>query len=221
MEEFKPLTLERRKDKPWRLLPRKAKDAQAAQSEERAFERLRRALLFGKKEGAKPFPWRSLSVRNLLIAGCAVFVLLAAYLNLRFAQSDVGQQEPVAQADSPQVEVGEDYFAVAVINRSRVRDEAIDMYQALADDSSASQTSREEAYASMNALVDRSAAEVDIENRVKAKGFSNCVAILEGDRASIIVQADGLTDSQVAQITEIVYVEAGIIPQNLTITEKV
>ncbi|MBR6530351.1 MAG: SpoIIIAH-like family protein, partial [Clostridia bacterium] len=51
--------------------------------------------------------------------------------------------------------------------------------------------------------------------------FANCVAILEDDRASIIVQSDGLTDAEVAQITEIVYLEAGVIPQNLTITERV
>lgn len=180
-----------------------------------------RLLGAGEGEEWRPFPWKSLSVRNLLIAGCAVLILLAVYLNLRFAQGTDVTDPPLVSTPSSTETDADDYFAVAVINRTRVRDEAIDMYQALADDVSASQVTRDEAYASMNALFDRTAAEVDIENRIKAKGFANCVAILEDDRASIIVQSDGLTDAEVAQITEIVYLEAGVIPQNLTITERV
>ena len=176
--------------------------------------------LFCDRAG-KTFSWKSVSVRNVLIAGSAVLILLAAYLNLRFAGKTLPQtEEPMAEPGSAEVS-DDDYFAVAVINRSRVRDEAIDMYQALADDVAASQNTREEAYASMNALVDRTAMEVDIENRVRAKGFSNCVAVLEDDRANVIVQSAGLTDAEVAQITEIVYLSAGVIPQNLTITERV
>ena len=189
----------------------------------RAVEKLKEKML-PKKASFQSFPWKSLSVRNLLIGACAVIILLAAYLNLRFVQDKDDlplTDDVVTEGAGTAADAKEDYFAVAVINRTRVRDEAIDMYQAMADDEAASATSRDQAYASMNALVDRTAAEVDIENRIKAKGFENCVAILEEDRANIIVQAQELTDAQVAQITEIVYLEAGVIPQNLTITEKV
>ncbi|MBQ2730716.1 MAG: SpoIIIAH-like family protein [Clostridia bacterium] len=221
MEELKKLTVEPNQKKKRNLLPAKTKREKDGEKQgQLSFSKLRERLLGEKKAGFAPFPWKSLSVRNLLIAGCAVLILLAAYLNLRFAQTQP-EEPPLVSTPGSADSAEDDYFAVAVINRSRVRDEAIDMYQALADDEAASTTSREEAYASMNALVDRTAAEVDIENRVKAKGFSNCVAVLEGDRASIIVQSDGLTDAEVAQITEIVYLEAGVIPQNLTITEKV
>lgn len=216
MEELQAVTIQKEGRRPFALLGQGKGGARGALS------RLRARFAAEEKEGVRPFPWSSLSVKNLLIAGCAVLILLAAYLNLRFAQDAQLPGEDSLVTTPGSAETGEDdYFAVAVINRSRVRDEAIDMYQALADDAAASQNSRDEAYASMNALVDRTASEVDIENRIKAKGFSNCVAILEGDRANVIVQATGLTDAQVAQITEIVYLEAGVIPQNLTITEKV
>lgn len=217
MEELQKLSVKGREKRLLGLLSGKSQGRVKS-----AFEKWGR-LLKGEKETCKPFPWRSLSAKNLLVAGCAVLILLAAYLNLRFAQ-DTGMpqaEDPTVSTPGSVAAEEDDYFAVAVINRSRVRDEAIDMYQALADDEAASVTTREEAYASMNALVDRTAAEVDIENRVKAKGFDNCVAILEGDRANVIVQTDSLTDAEVAQITEIVYLEAGVIPQNLTITEKV
>lgn len=218
MEQLETLSIRRERITP-KQLPGKSRPAGKGRA---ALDKLRERLIPASKEECRPFPWKSLSVRNLLIASSAVLILLAAYLNLRFAQGTAtGEETPPLASGEETVSTEDDYFAVAVINRSRVRDEAIDMYQTVADDESASQTSREEAYASMNALVDQSAAEVDIENRIKAKGFSNCVAILEDGRANVIVQSEGLTEAEVAQITEIVYLEAGVIPQNLTITEKV
>ena len=53
-----------------------------------------------------------------------------------------------------------------------------------------------------------------------AKGFEECVAIISGDNASIIVKSDGLLPNEVAQITEIVYEQAGILPTNMNIVEK-
>ena len=182
-----------------------------------------RGKLREKTHGWKPFPWKAFSVRNLLIAGCAVLILLAAYLNLRFAEPGVlseGEPTEVLDASAEQSAAEDDYFAIAVINRQRARDEAIDMYQTVADDTAATESSRSAAYASMNELVDRSAVEIDVENQIKAKGFANCVAIVDNDRANVIVETDGLSQSEVAQITEIVYLKTGIPPQNLTITEK-
>lgn len=183
---------------------------------------LKKKLEEKREEGWKPHPWKSLPVKNLLVAGCAVLILLAAYLNLRFAGSEgAGEKVPLVGQQAEQASDSDDYFAIAVINRTRAREEALDMYRSLADDQTASEATRQEAYAAMNALVDRSAVEVDIENAVRAKGFENCVAVLEGERANVIVQSAGLSEKQLAQITEIVYLQAGVIPQNLTVTEMV
>lgn len=224
MQELETLSIRSTRGGKRKLLTAGDADGEAG-GWKKAWENVRQRFLSGEKEGYKPFPWKSLSMRNLLIAASAVLILLAAYLNLRFAQDAGGgtgeDTPPLLSQTGTESTTQDDYFAVAVINRSRVRDEAIDMYQAVADDAAATQTSRDEAYASMNALVDQTAAEVDIENSIKAKGFANCVAILDGGRANIIVETSGLTDAEVAQITEIVYLQAGIIPQNLTITEKV
>jgi hypothetical protein len=63
-------------------------------------------------------------------------------------------------------------------------------------------------------------AEANIEELIKAKGFEDCVAVINGELASIIVRSDGLLPSEIAQITEIVYEQAGILPTNLNIVEK-
>jgi stage III sporulation protein AH len=63
-------------------------------------------------------------------------------------------------------------------------------------------------------------AEANIETLIKSKGFEQCVAVINGDAASIVVKSDGLIASQISQINEIVYEQAGISPMNITIIQK-
>ena len=72
----------------------------------------------------------------------------------------------------------------------------------------------------INKLATIMATEANIETLVKAKGFEECVAIINQDTANIVVSSEGLTPGEVAQIKEIVYEQAGIIPANIKIVEK-
>ena len=62
--------------------------------------------------------------------------------------------------------------------------------------------------------------EANIESLVMAKGFENCLAVINGDTISVIVETDGLLANQVAQIKEIVFSETGISPVGIKIIEK-
>ena len=63
--------------------------------------------------------------------------------------------------------------------------------------------------------------ESNVEALVKAKGFEACVAVLSGDKISVIVRSDEqLTAGQVAQINEIVYSQTGIAPSGVNIIQK-
>jgi hypothetical protein len=62
--------------------------------------------------------------------------------------------------------------------------------------------------------------EANIETLIMAKGFDKCVAVINGDSARIVVSGTQLTQAQIAQINEIVYEQANILPVNVTITEK-
>ncbi|MBQ3616480.1 MAG: SpoIIIAH-like family protein, partial [Anaerotignum sp.] len=50
--------------------------------------------------------------------------------------------------------------------------------------------------------------------------FSQCIAVISNENCNVIVESDGLAPGEVAQITEIVYEQAGIHPTNLKIVEK-
>ena len=59
-----------------------------------------------------------------------------------------------------------------------------------------------------------------IETLVKAKGFEECIAVINDGTATVIVKTDDLLASEVAQINEIVYEQSGILPTGLKIIEK-
>jgi stage III sporulation protein AH len=62
--------------------------------------------------------------------------------------------------------------------------------------------------------------EANIETLIIAKGFENCVAVISGDKANIVVKSESLLPAQISQINEIVYDQAGILPVNINITER-
>ena len=62
--------------------------------------------------------------------------------------------------------------------------------------------------------------ESNIETLIKAKGFEECVAVINGEKANVIVKSEGLRPNDLSQILEIVYLQAGILPENVTIMEK-
>ena len=62
--------------------------------------------------------------------------------------------------------------------------------------------------------------EANIESLIKAKGFEECVTVINGDKATVVVKSEGLKPNQLSQILEIVYLQAGVLPANVTITEK-
>ena len=76
--------------------------------------------------------------------------------------------------------------------------------------------------AQISAIAETIEAESNIETLVKSCGFEKCLAVINGESASVIVSAGeaGLAPGGVAQITAIVYEQAGILPANLTIIEK-
>ena len=63
--------------------------------------------------------------------------------------------------------------------------------------------------------------EANIETLIKADGYAQCVAVINGDSASVVVSSEVALDAaRVATITGIVYEQAGILPANLTVKQK-
>lgn len=112
-----------------------------------------------------------------------------------------------------------DFFAMAIINRTQVRDSALEVLRTIADSPDAMPDQKESALISIAAIADEMSAEANIETLIRAKGISDCVAVISGKTCSVIVNSAGLVPEELTQITDIVYEQAGIPVENITVVE--
>lgn len=171
--------------------------------------------------------------RNLIVMGSVLLIGGAVWLNWAlfssagdsdydpsYYTSGNAQGESNNGSDANTQNDEESYFAMAEIDRTRARDEAIEVLNQITASEDASEEARTEAYAAIEQMAQDIENEANIETLLKAKGFEECVTVISDSAATVIVRSDGLLPSQLAQITEIVYEQAGIEPAGITIIEK-
>ena len=185
------------------------------------------------KESFKDF-CQKVGKRNFVIAGAVLVIAVAIVINFAvFSSADkdggydydqsVGMNgntvttAPDLDTSKP---TGDSYFSSVQLNRQRTRDEAIEVLQSVVDNQSSTETAKNEALAEINKLAGVMETEANIETLIIAKGFEECVAVLSGSNASIVVKSEGLIPAEISQINEIVYQQAGILPVNITIIER-
>ena len=172
--------------------------------------------------------------RNLT-AACAVLLLGGAvFLNWRLFSPDpeavptgktyylAGQTSAEVPGGAEEVgaKAGDSYFASAAVSRQRSRDEALEVLRLIVDNKEAVSESRSAAMTQMEQIAAEIAAESNIETLVRAKGFEECVAVVNSGCCTVIVKAEDLLPNEIAQIQEIVYEQAGILPSGVKLIEQ-
>ena len=165
---------------------------------------------------------------------CAVILVgFAVMLNLiLFNGEETGKKSNLAidmdalsvgdsgEKADPSYEAVYNYFEAMQLSRQQARDQAMEVLLSVAESSTAVEDMKNEALDSIAQIARDIECESNIETLILSKGFTQCVAVVNGDTASIIVKSEGLLPSEVAQISEIVYEQTGILPTNLKIIEK-
>ena len=174
--------------------------------------------------------------KNVVI-GCSVLLIgVAAALNFVLYgggeksgydySSSVGMTKAniVGNKDNTSAGAEEDdsaaYFATSQINRQRARDEAMEVLQGVVENESVDAEAKEKALAEIHQIAADMENESNIETLVVSKGFDQCVAVVSGGTANVIVKGEELLDTQISQINEIVYDLTGILPENIKIIRK-
>ncbi|MBQ8743356.1 MAG: SpoIIIAH-like family protein [Clostridia bacterium] len=169
--------------------------------------------------------------RNIAIICTLVLVAGAIYLNW-ILFSDNGDYKPDSYVSGEEnnqsngnnqsnAQTKDDgYFALAIIDRAEARAEALEVLASITVSEQATEEAKENAYSEMAKIAEEIECEANIETLVKAKGFEDCVVVISSGKASVIVSGQNLLVSEVAQIKEIVYSQANISPENITIIEK-
>ena len=140
--------------------------------------------------------------------------------NQKGNDSKADQNQSSADGDAANQYEGGSYFAEAALSRRRARDEAIDVLQLVISNDEALEEAKSVAMAEITQIAAEIENESNIESLITAKGFEECVAVINGSSCSVIVRTDDLLPNELVQIREIVYEQAGILPENLTIIEK-
>lgn len=187
--------------------------------------------------------------RNAVVAAIVLFVCVAVYLNWSYNKetggtADTGKtlgqatlvdgktNDPLlggttasGGAQSPLTNDSETttgYFDAARLNRQQSRDNALSLLQQAAGAEDADQTMKDEANTSIQTMASLTVNEAQIENLVTAKGYADCVAFIGDKSASVVVAKtgeDGLTDADVAKISEIVTEQTGFSASQIKIIE--
>ena len=196
-----------------------------------------------KWESVKAF-FEKIGKRNLMIAGAVMLIGVAVVLNWVFFSSGDGGDGFTYDASAGMstnygttmttTSVGEDtakptdapndadsYFSSVEISRQRARDEALEVLNAVVDNDEADEAVKAEALKEIQTIAKEMAQESNIESLLMSKGFEQCVAVISGNNANIVVKNEGqLQAAQLAQINAVVYEQAGIEPVNITIVAK-
>ena len=174
--------------------------------------------------------------RNAVIATVLLFICAGVYLNWSYnnrqktpdltdtlnAEQVMGetslQLNDAAEPVSLEETSTDDYFAQVRLSRQSSRDSAVELLeQTIAYDEgtavgdTASQT--------LNRIVGTALSEAQIESLIIAKGFSDCLVYIDGDRVDAVIKTGGLLKEEVAQIKDILVEETGAAADDISITE--
>lgn len=169
--------------------------------------------------------------KHLVLASLIAVLGVAVYLNWAFTRTDVSVLETSAgSADGSAVHYGDvqqvdasaspaAYFEEARLNRSVARDKTLAQLEDLIANDDITSEDKKSAVEQATALAMDVAAENRIENLVLAKGFEACIAYINGESCSVVVQTDGLLAEEAAQIKDIILREYDLPVQNISIVE--
>lgn len=169
----------------------------------------------------------------LLLVGCAVVLNVFLFSTdktdddkrqMAVDLSGIGADELSGELKDADADVNlsdtDDYFATVSLGRQQARDEAMEVLLQLTESADALPEAKASAMEDLNCIALDIEKEGQIEAMVTSRGFERCIAVVNGDSASVVVCTDALTPGETAQISEIVYEAAGIVPANLKIIEK-
>lgn len=157
--------------------------------------------------------------RTIAIASGVLIIGTAVALNFILPKVSLANQSEKTD-NTETVKQTEDFFAASALNRTKARDEAVEVLQSVVD-VGADEEAAKQALADITRISADIEKEANIETLIKAKGFEDCIAVISGESLSIVVKsAEQLLPNEIAQIKEIAYKSADVLPDNVVITLK-
>ena len=127
-----------------------------------------------------------------------------------------------AQLVSVNEDTGNEFFEAARLTREKSRDEALDTIEKTLKNSSLSDEEKQKMTDTLKEQISNIETESELETLIKAKGFVDCVVMLDGTSASVTVMTenDALTAAEVTKIRDVILSKCSEIKaQDITVVE--
>ena len=163
--------------------------------------------------------------KQWMLAALVVALGLAVYLNFYLTESpalsagadptdkkedsNLGDATFVGKGDSDPEEQPSP-LDTARQNRTTAREEALSIIQEVLDSAQASAEDKAQATQKATAIAENVLRESNIENLILAKGFTDSVVYIDGERCSVVVKADNLQQQESLQILQIVVSQSSV-----------
>lgn len=131
--------------------------------------------------------------------------------------ASVVEQTPAIQASSSMAST---FFTEYRMEREKNRSKEVEMWQEVIGNQNTEKTFKTQAEQEIMKIVALTEKEMIIENMVISLGFTDALAFMTDDSATIIVETKDLTPAQVAKIQDIVIRKTKMNPNNIKIMKK-
>ncbi len=140
----------------------------------------------------------------------------AKYVNSNKTTNTSNKDNNTAAASSKST----DYFTTVKLKRTKAHDEALADMKALLKDAEETGKSAEEIGETIDSLSKTIKLEADIEALISAKLKCQCVVMINGDNAEVVVTKGNLNDASILQIMDAVLNNTEVKAENIKISES-
>ncbi len=161
--------------------------------------------------------------KQILLFGLVALVIAAGYYRWT-TETNSNSYVSVASDAKPKEEEQKEEKAPGLSKTRQDRDErrssSVASWQEILDNENASQEDKDEAENKIRLASENAEKEGTIETLIKAKGFEDCLAIIENGDITIIVSGKEIDDTSAAQVKEIVVSKAGIPAKGIKLSHE-
>lgn len=124
---------------------------------------------------------------------------------------------PVDEAAAETAAQAAEKLSDARMTRQTARDEAVELLEDILEDAQADTAVKEAAVSEASLIAQNILKETNIESLIQAKGFSECVAYINGDACTIVVNGDMENEQNALIIRDIAVSETGFDAEKIKI----
>ena len=135
----------------------------------------------------------------IVLASMLVLLVVTGFLNIMLNNTTENVSTNLESEYS-----SSSFFATCRTDRTNTRNESIEYYKEILNNETSSQEAKANAEAQIKEIASGMTMEVTMEGLIKAKGFSEALVNYSSTYINVILQSAELTESEVAQVVEII-----------------